>query len=308
MKKAILADSHPARQFLLSALVMICLWIIFQLAAVFSGMAIFGLNINQVAGALEALGDPAVVSFLKYVQLLSSVGMFIVSALAAAWFIDVDPLGYLGLRNRPGWRYTLAGVALFLLIIPFNNFLTYFNENLHFPSFLGWLESYFREKEDQMDGIMKAFLKPGFFGGLWFNLIVVAVIPAIGEELIFRGLVQKLFHKWFGRIFPAILVTSLLFAAMHFQFLSFLPRFSLGLILGFIFYRSGSIWLVMLLHLLNNATAVVYYYYNGFEGQSYIEDAGTPGNGLYLAVISALLCGGLLYLIGSEKPDGKKLS
>jgi uncharacterized protein len=296
MKKALLADTPPSRQLLFSVFLMICLWIIFQIAAMTAGMAIFGLNINEAANSMETLGNPVTINFLKFVQLFSSLGMFIVSSFAAAWFINDDPIGFLGLRRLPKLQFTLAGIILFILVIPFNNFLSYFNENMHLPAFLDWLETYFRDKETQMGDIMDAFLKPGSAGGLMFNLLVIAIVPGIGEELIFRGVIQKLFGRWFRNHHIAVVVTSLLFAAIHFQFLSFLPRLLLGLVLGYIFYWSGSIWLVILLHFLNNAAAVVFYFYfHGVSTGSYVENSGTPGNNLWLAMISAAGCTVLLY-------------
>jgi uncharacterized protein len=295
MKKALLADTPPSRQLLFSVFLMICLWIIFQIAAMTAGMVIFGLNINEAANSMETLGNPSTINFLKFVQLFSSIGMFIVSSFAAAWFIDNEPISFLGLRKQPKLRFTLAGIALFILVIPFNNSLSYFNESIHLPGFLDWMDTYFREKETQMGDIMEAFLKPGSAGGLIYNLLVVAIVPGIGEELIFRGLIQRLFGRWFRNHHFAIVVTSFLFAAIHFQFLSFLPRLLLGLILGYIFYWSRSIWLVILLHFLNNTAAVVFYYYfHGGSAESYVENAGTPGNNLWLALISAAGCAVLL--------------
>ncbi|MEX0598110.1 MAG: CPBP family intramembrane glutamic endopeptidase, partial [Candidatus Paceibacterota bacterium] len=192
----------------------------------------------------------------------------------------------------------MLGILFILVILPFTNLLTYFNANLGLPEFMSGLENFFHEKENQMNRIMESFLKPGGTGGLFFNLIVIAVIPAFGEELLFRGIIQKLLNRWFGHAHWAIIATAFLFSAMHIQFLSFLPRFFLGLILGYLFYWSGSIWLTILVHFVNNAVATIFYFYfyGGYIGD-YLEKTGTPEKGIALAFLSALAGFALLCLI-----------
>ena len=98
-------------------------------------------------------------------------------------------------------------------------------------------------------------------GGLLFNLVVIALIPAIGEELTFRGVLQQGLTR---RMNPhvAILLSAAIFSFIHFQFSGFLPRMFLGMLLGYLFYTSGSLWTCMLMHFLNNGSAVVVYYLN----------------------------------------------
>jgi len=160
-----------------------------------------------------------------------------------------------------------------------------------------------------MTAIMESLLKPGGMGGLFVNLIVIAVIPAIGEELTFRGVIQKLLSKWFRNPHWAIFLTAFLFSAMHVQFLSFLPRFFLGMVLGYIYFWTGSIWLSILVHLVNNAVAVVFYnYYYGGQAGDYLEKVGTPETGFYLAIIGAVAGTGLLYLIYKRSREKIKIS
>ena len=98
-------------------------------------------------------------------------------------------------------------------------------------------------------------------GGLLFNLLIIALIPAIGEELTFRGVLQQGLTR---RMNPhiAILLSSAIFSFIHFQFYGFLPRMFLGMLLGYLFYTSGSLWTSMLMHFINNGCAVVVYYLN----------------------------------------------
>ena len=98
-------------------------------------------------------------------------------------------------------------------------------------------------------------------GGLLLNMIVIALIPAIGEEMTFRGVLQQ----WLTRKMNphlAILLSAAIFSFIHFQFYGFLPRMFLGVLLGYMFYITGSLWTSILMHFLNNGTAVVLYYLN----------------------------------------------
>jgi membrane protease YdiL (CAAX protease family) len=298
MKRGFLSEAYPSTQLLFAGLILVGSWIVFQLLGMVSGMFLFGLSFNEIINAFQTFTDPLMIGFLKYVQAFTSTGMFIFSAIAVAFYIDTDWKLFLGLKEKPGWMVILLAIVFIIIILPFTNLLTYYNANLHLPQFLSGVETFFRDKEIQMTEIMESLLKPGGMGGIFVNLLVIAVIPAIGEELTFRGIIQKLLNRWFGHPHWAILVTAVLFSAIHIQFLSFLPRFFLGLVLGYLFYWSGSIWLTMLVHFINNAIAVIFYhyYYSGAVG-NYMEIMGTPEKDLALSLIGVLAGSLVLYLI-----------
>jgi len=119
---------------------------------------------------------------------------------------------------------------------------------------------------------------------------MVGVLAAVGEELIFRGLFQKLLTGMLKNPHMAILVTAILFSAFHFQFFSFLPRFVLGLILGYLMYLGRSIWFPIIAHFVNNAMGVIYYYFNS-KGSTddMLEEIGTSTMLPMTALISLLL-------------------
>lgn len=298
MKKALLAEAGPNRQLIFSVLLIIGAWMIFQLFGIITGMFLFKLGFNEVAGSLNSLNDPDMIAFLKYVQSWTSAGMFIAAPVTAAWIISYDWKGYLGLRVFPDWRVVTFSILFIIAILPFNNLLTYINSQLQLPSYLGGIEEYFRDKETLMSGIMESFLKPASRGGIIVNIIVIALIPGIGEEIAFRGLMQKILLRWFKRPHLPILITAIIFSAVHFQFYSFLPRLFLGLVLGYLFLWSSSIWLVIIVHILNNSAAVMFYalYYQGSISDK-LEKAGAPGEGSYLAILGLMAGAGLLYSV-----------
>ena len=129
-------------------------------------------------------------------------------------------------------------------------------------------------------------------------MLIIALIPAFGEELLFRGLIQKGLFKSWGNIHLAIWLSAFLFSALHLQFLGFIPRFLIGGLLGYLFFWSGSIWLPILAHFVNNATAVLLsFMINKGVINKELEEIGTQAEQGPMLFICLLSLGLLLYLI-----------
>ena len=190
-----------------------------------------------------------VIDALKFIQLLTMVGLFVVPTLTYAYICDFD----LKLQCSFDRQTLLLAIAIMFLINPFIAFLYEWNMSLNLPD---WLLVY----DEKAEQLTKYFLRMDSLGDLSFNLLVLAIIPAIGEELLFRGYLQQTFAKWFGKPHVAIIVTALLFSAIHMQFQGFLPRLALGVVLGYLFYWSGSLWLPIIAHFINNAMAISFTY------------------------------------------------
>lgn len=113
-----------------------------------------------------------------------------------------------------------------------------------------------QETETKAMDLTEAFLSIDSWGEFIFNIVMIAMLPSIGEELLFRGLLQRLFNDWFKNIHFAIILAGFLFGAMHLQFFGILPRMVLGVLFGYLFYWSGSLWIPIFAHFLNNGVAV----------------------------------------------------
>jgi uncharacterized protein len=298
MKSMFLSNESIPRQLIFSCLIIIACWLVSQMVSFLTGILIFGIPISELGTIMDNLNDHRTISFLKYIQAFTSFGMFI----AAAWIISngisTDWSNFLKLDKRPGLIPMLLASIIIIVILPFTNLLTSLNNEVTFPQFLSGLEKFFRGKEDQMQGVLESFLKGQGAGTLLVNLIIIGVIPAVGEELIFRGIVQDRFREWFKNLHLAIIISAFIFSALHIQFFSFLPRFILGIMFGYIFAWSNSIWITILAHFINNALAVVYYhlYYHGLADKS-LEVIGTSGNGLIYSFSGLIVGTGILYLI-----------
>ena len=262
-----------------------------------------GLLVGGVPNMLD-FSDGNTISVLKWMQACSAVGLFIAPPLLFSYFTN-HKLGW----NSVNRQQVLLSIAFMLLILPFINGLAVWNEKLHLPSFLTSLESWMRQAEAEAMRMTKVFLVMDTPLDLLVNILIIAVIPALGEELLFRGVIQKLLLKWNGKVHLSVWLTAFVFSAVHMQFLGFFPRLILGAVLGYMLVWSGSLWLPIVAHFTNNAFAVVVTYFIGIDKVNpSIESMGSEGGSVaFVSGLGGLL---LLYLIKemSTKNKHKKTS
>jgi membrane protease YdiL (CAAX protease family) len=146
---------------------------------------------------------------------------------------------------------------------------------------------------------MLAMTKMNSFGDLIFNIVAVALIPAFVEELFFRGALQKTIKNWSGNVVMSIVITAIIFSAFHFSYFGFLSRMLLGILLGFIFEYSGSIWLCILMHFINNAIAIITLY-TVRGNQAQVEKTMDESIPMYWGILAIGL---VIYLLQQIKKD-----
>ena len=133
---------------------------------------------------------------------------------------------------------------------------------------------------------------------------MIAIIPAIGEELLFRGVIQRIFTRWTRSNHWGIWIAAILFSALHMQFYGFVPRMLLGVLFGYLLVWSGSMWLPIIAHFLNNALAVIAMYMIDKELISpKVEEFGSTSGSYYGAIISIILVGVFLVLIKKQNEE-----
>ncbi len=258
--KAIWAGNTPYSKFLISVGIILISAVFFTLISTFMATAVYGISVEELQTLMSDLSKPGTISILKMVQTFSALGTFIVPPFLLAWFFSENALAYLSLDKSPRKYSYLLVAGIMVISTPLINFLGELNANMHLPGFLKSVEDWMHESEEQAATLTKAFLEMNTTGDFIVNLFMIALIPAVGEELLFRGIIQKIFHQWSRNAHVAIWTTAILFSAMHMQFYGFLPRMILGGMLGYMLVWSGSLWLPILGHFINNAAAVVFYY------------------------------------------------
>lgn len=201
---------------------------------------------------------------IKIGQGINSIFLFIVPPIVYYYLTRKEhQMQELGFRSlTPPWWLILIGAALMFVSLPVTNQLTTWNENMSFGKGLTWLEDWIKSLEETAKAATEKMLNVNTIGGLLLNIVVVALIPAVGEEMTFRGVLQQALTRKMKNPHVAIILSAAIFSFIHFQFYGFLPRMFLGVLLGYMFYITGSLWTSMLMHFLNNGTAVVLYFLN----------------------------------------------
>ena len=287
MKLKGIYQSHSLSKqfFLLFLLIFVCFFVANLIGM--SGSLLFG------ASSLTDLQNEKTIFSLKFLQAWSSVGIFIVPPFLFA-YLSGNSLSFKSVSRQ---QLMLTAVIMFFAM-PLINGLSLWNEQLHLPDFLESVEAWMRAAEAKAMAITEAFLAVNTPLGLAVNIFIIAIIPALGEELLFRGVIQKELSKWSGKVHLSIWITAFLFSAMHLQFLGFFPRFLIGGLLGYMFYWSGSIWLPILAHFVNNGVAVILFYMVA-KGRlaADVETIGINEGQASMLLISFLSVGLLLYLL-----------
>lgn len=286
---SIFRQSTPGSQFTLAMILIIGLVLSFSLTGNIAMMLLNYLlgfdtsSLYQTSSLEEASGR----NIFRLVLMFSHLTMFIIPALLFGRIIFnkqwLRGLGFeLPLTNRGIWISALSVLSFYPFVI-----WTYgINKLLPLPQFLLDME----ERTAVLTSSMVIMETPT---ELMLNLLVIAIIPAIGEELIFRGILQRFLGHIVRNIHVVIWVAAIIFSAIHMQFAGFLPRMILGLVLGYLFYFSGSLWVPILAHMFNNGFQIVVHY--GFQQQmTEIDLEADPTMPIQYAMIS--LCIGLLLL------------
>lgn len=234
---------------------------------------------------------------LKLIQFFSAIGLFIIPPFIYVKLRYQHPFSELGITKKFSFNSLITTILIMLVVTPFLSFTININEAISFPSYLINVEQWMKQSEQQAKELTTAFLTMNNKVDFMFVFIIVAIIPAIGEELLFRGVLQKLLQRWIKKPHLAIWITAIIFSALHLQFYGFLPRMLLGALFGYLFYWSNSLWLPILAHLFNNGSVVTvsYFYPEQINESEIISLSNSETTNLILAALSLIFTLVLLY-------------
>lgn len=255
---------------------------------VFIGTVVFGIlsfwignllwpdirDVNQLLVVEKISTDES--NYLKFIQLVNQLGMFVFPAFGFVLLIRKPISTYYFFDRIPEAKNLFLIVLLVIFSAPLIGLLTLLNQQLVLPDWLNSIELWMRNMEDKSTVLTNHIAMSQKPGDLWINLLVMALIPAIGEELIFRGLILRFMIHYIKKIHLSVILVAILFSAIHMQFYGFLPRMFLGLILGYLLVWTSSMWAPILFHFTNNAIAVfVMYLSSSGKISSRPEDFGS---------------------------------
>jgi len=237
---------------------------------------------------LLTVANPLSVNSMKLSQLILSTGVFILPPFVLAYLCSKNPINYLQLNKRTGGSDLIFVILFMLVIIPFVNLLGDINQHVVLPTIFAGVESWMKSSEDAAGKLVEKMLQVHGVYALLFNVFLIALLPALGEELFFRGALLRVIEPWKG-MKTAIWITAFLFSAIHLQFYGFVPRLLMGAFFGYLLLWSGNLWLPIVAHFINNVIAVVFFYlkFNGYKMPD-IDSIGF-GNTLWIGIVSGAI-------------------
>ncbi len=274
-------------------IILLCLVAFMLVGLILGSLFINALMLTQGLDGLSFLGNMKEDASLqqrnlaRWANLFPHLFAFTGGALGVALiFFRRSWLQKLQLQHWPKWPFIAAGFLFVLAIFPVAQTSYWLNQQLPLPM---WM----KDMEKSANELVKVLLHMDSPVELLLNLLTVGVVAALGEELVFRGIVQQQMNKVFKNPIHSIWITAIIFSAIHMQFVGFLPRMILGAGLGYLFYWSRSLWLPILVHFLFNSLQVVAYYFFGEKADQFSPDqaidspnwlAGTLGLAILIAV------------------------
>lgn len=246
---------------------------------------------------IEGLQDPLHDPGLKIpFYIMQGMATFVGLVVAPAIFLRADHSSLSNLFRSNKFDALPVLITFFTVIVfmAVNSVFIEWNAKFTFPEFAKGFEHWAREREDTATELTEFLTQFNSPVELAVAIVVIAILPAIGEELVFRGLIQNELHKATRNPHYAVWISAVLFSAIHLQFFGFIPRLLLGALFGYLYYWSGNLIMAIVAHFVNNGISVVamYFYQKGAFQYDLESMESAPAN---VVVISTIVTAGLLY-------------
>ena len=238
-----------------------------------------------------------------WIAALQNILLFIAPTLIAVRAINKHPVNALELNHSPEWRQIFGIIVAYIVGLPFLNQIVFWNANISLPESMASFEAYAKGMEQQAQQITSVLLDTTSFWGMLVGVLVIGILTGVGEEIVFRGLIQRGFEMILKKKWTAIWITALIFSAVHFQFYGFVPRALLGAFYGYLLVWTRNLWIPIIAHSINNSIVVVSgwlvrcNYISNFNP----EQIGVSDKGIsFVFIISFILLIFVLYKIRDE--------
>ncbi len=256
-------------------------------------------DLSSVLSDKSATITPATLARFKWAQLFSSVVIFICPALLFGYFSSPRLFSYVGMQKRFSLILVLLAIGLLFTVQPLVSWLGNLNSHLNF----GNMQVQLKQMEEMYNRAIETFLKMTSVTDLVINLLVIALLPAVAEELFFRGAMQKVLLRVSNKPWLAILLSSMVFALLHGTFFKIIPIFVLGILLGTVYHFTRNLWYTIIIHFLNNGLGVLSVYYadkSKFLKTLTDDKLAVP---LYAAAFSLLVSIAIVYLMSRKSNE-----
>ena len=233
------------------------------IGALISVLIWMGMTGRPVLSMEHDVLNPKYYNAIMLMQAVSTFFMFFLPVYFTALICYRNPSKFIGFNTNINYKQILIILGILLLTFPLSGALAEATKMIPIPK--AW-EIKFKAMEAAREAQEAALININSFSKYIFSMIIIGLLPAIFEEVCFRGGVQNILTRWFKGPWAAIIITSILFSAVHISYYGFLVRFALGVVLGLIFYYSGSLWLSILFHFLYNGLQVTALYVATMHG------------------------------------------
>lgn len=257
-----------------------------------------------VSFVLSRLLDGNYVGFLRVTTVFQDVVMWVVPAVVTAMIATRQPARLLAVDSLPSARQVILGILLLIVSTPLMSWVIKMNAEFHLPESMASLEEALRAMEDNASHTVEAMLGADTPAGLIVNILIIGVLAGFSEELFFRGSLQRILATANLSPHAAIWISAFVFSALHLQFFGFIPRVLLGAAFGYLLWWSGSVWLPVIVHTLNNTLYVILYSVTG-SGEPDLGSAGVSWVGVVISI--AFTAATLFTLSRSGKREIKTL-
>ena len=249
-----------------------------------------GIGLLEAADLDNLENNPQMIIYLRGLLFIQFLGLFVIPSLLFGYFSDPRPGAYLGFRRPHSASYWILGIGVLLVSLPFVEYIGWLNHKMVLGA---ETQKWMKTMEEQAAKQIEFMFRKRTPTELFLNLVFISLFAGIGEELFFRGVLQRLFIKITRSPWAGIIITAIIFSAIHLQFFGFFPRFFLGILLGALYWFSGSLWTAMLAHFAYDALIIVLAY---FKPELIKDTNATIVNPSQLAV-TALVSAALTFLI-----------
>jgi membrane protease YdiL (CAAX protease family) len=251
------SSQKPIIQLFISVCVVIIAGTLLFYLFLLAGSLFFNTDVTKMLSVAAASANSYEVYVLKFIQGSQQVAMFIIPAIFLGYMFKDGKVSFLKLDRIPESGNVIIVILLTIMMIPLNSYTGLLNSKLAFPDWFSGIERWMRTKEDIATTLTALLIKTNGIRDLIINIFILAIIPAIAEELIFRGILQQILCKLFRSPHAGIWITAIFFSAIHMQFFGFIPRLILGLCFGYLYFWTSNLWLPIVAHFINNLVPVV---------------------------------------------------
>ena len=258
-------------------------------------LSVYSIHFSDLTHYLQNTESPIFTRIIRSYMALQTIALFAIPPFIIAFVYNKKALNLYKLSIKPNVVFILISIAIVVISNPLINYLLECNGFL-LDKLIGVSNS-FKNQDILTQKLVKALLKDGSISNLCINTIIIAFLPAAFEELFFRGLLQTTIFNKYMNSHLAIISAAFVFSFCHFQFYGFIPRFALGVLFGYMLVWSGSLWITIIMHFINNFMAVGGYFLINHHFISNTIDTTGTGTNWWMAFISLFIISSILFFL-----------